>query len=63
MESSLNTLSVLFENKRFTTEQEYRDRKAAENQLIDEILDKIKRSGYDSLSKEEKKALFDKSQQ
>lgn len=56
-------IKLTFENKRFTTEQDYRDRKAAENQLIDEILDKIKRSGYDSLSKEEKKALFDKSQQ
>ena len=55
-------IKVSFENKRFTTEQDYRDRKAAENQMIDEILDKIKRSGYDSLSKEEKKALFDKSQ-
>ncbi|MDR1699449.1 MAG: rhomboid family intramembrane serine protease, partial [Prevotellaceae bacterium] len=56
-------IKISFENKRFTTEQDYRDRKAAENQIIDTILDKIKRSGYDSLSKEEKKALFDKSQQ
>ena len=56
-------LKISFENKKFTTEQDYRDRKAAENQIIDEILDKIKKSGYENLSKEEKKALFDKSQQ
>ena len=30
---------------------------------IDAILDKIRKSGYDSLTKEEKKKLFDQSQQ
>jgi membrane associated rhomboid family serine protease len=56
-------MKVSFGEKRFTTEQDYRDQKAAENQMIDSILDKIKRAGYDSLTKEEKKALFDKSRQ
>ncbi|MDR2915409.1 MAG: rhomboid family intramembrane serine protease, partial [Tannerella sp.] len=35
--------------------------KNEENQIIDEILDKLKRSGYESLSAEEKKKLFDAS--
>ena len=30
---------------------------------IDAILDKIRKSGYDSLTKEEKKKLFDQSQE
>lgn len=42
-------------------DQAYRDRiKKDENQL-DSILDKVKQSGYDSLTKEEKKRLFDMS--
>lgn len=38
---------------------EYNARKKAEQQEIDRILDKIRRSGYDSLTKEEKQRLFD----
>lgn len=38
---------------------EYNARKKAEQQEIDAILDKIRRSGYDSLSREEKQKLFD----
>lgn len=47
--------------KRSETDQEYNARKHAENQELDAILDKLKRSGYNSLSAEEKKKLFDAS--
>lgn len=47
--------------KRTETDQEYNARKHEESKDLDEILDKLKRSGYDSLSKEEKKRLFDAS--
>ncbi len=40
---------------------EYNARKAATQQEIDAILDKIRKSGYDSLTKEEKQKLFDQS--
>lgn len=43
------------------TDDEYLRRKNEENRIIDEILDKLKRSGYESLSAEEKKKLFDAS--
>jgi Uncharacterized membrane protein (homolog of Drosophila rhomboid) len=46
---------------RTETDDEYRRRKNEENSVIDEILDKLKRSGYESLSAEEKKRLFDAS--
>ena len=39
----------------------YLRRKQEESGLIDEILDKLKRSGYESLSSHEKKKLFDAS--
>lgn len=41
------------------TDMEYRARKKKENDEIDSILDKIKKSGYTSLSAEEKKRLFE----
>lgn len=41
------------------TDQEYNFRKHRESQEIDAILDKIKHSGYNNLSKEEKRKLFD----
>ena len=47
--------------RRPETDQEYRARKQAESQALDAILDKLKRSGYESLSSEEKKTLFDAS--
>ncbi|MDR3251954.1 MAG: rhomboid family intramembrane serine protease [Tannerella sp.] len=47
--------------KRPETDEEYLRRKNAENKIIDDILDKLKRSGYESLSTEEKKRLFDAS--
>ncbi|MBO4825625.1 MAG: rhomboid family intramembrane serine protease [Prevotella sp.] len=43
------------------TDWEYNARKKAEQEEIDRILDKIRRSGYDSLSAEEKRKLFDNS--
>lgn len=47
--------------KRPETDYEYNARKNQENKDLDNILDKLKRSGYDSLSAEEKKRLFDAS--
>ncbi len=41
------------------TDEEYNARKKAVQAEIDAILDKIRKSGYDSLTKEEKKKLFD----
>ncbi|MFT6165529.1 MAG: membrane associated rhomboid family serine protease [Vicingaceae bacterium] len=41
-----------------TSNYEYNDRKKEEQVEIDAILDKISRSGYDSLSKKEKEILF-----
>jgi membrane associated rhomboid family serine protease len=40
------------------TDIEYRARKAAEQREIDHVLDKISKSGYEGLSKEEKDLLF-----
>ncbi len=40
------------------TDDEYLRRKNEENRVIDEILDKLKRSGYENLSEKEKKILF-----
>ena len=46
-------------NKSANVDQEYRDRKKQETEQMDAILDKIKQSGYESLSESEKKKLFD----
>ena len=40
---------------------EYNARKRQNQEEIDAILDKIRKSGYDSLTKEEKQKLFDAS--
>jgi membrane associated rhomboid family serine protease len=48
-------------NRATDVDQEYRDRKKAELDRLDTILDKIKKSGYDSLSAQEKQQLFDSS--
>jgi membrane associated rhomboid family serine protease len=45
-------------HKRTETDYEYNRRKAEERAEIDRILDKIAKSGYDSLTKEEKDLLF-----
>lgn len=47
--------------RRPETDDEYRRRRNEENRMIDEILDKLKYSGYESLSAEEKRRLFDAS--
>ena len=46
---------------RAETDDEYIRRKKEERRVIDEILDKLKRSGYESLSANEKKRLFEAS--
>ncbi len=43
------------------TDMEYNARKKARQDEIDKILDKIRKSGYDSLTKDEKQRLFDAS--
>jgi membrane associated rhomboid family serine protease len=45
------------------TDWEYNKRKHTEQDEIDAILDKLKKSGYSSLSSEEKRKLFDASKQ
>lgn len=47
------------EHKRPETDMEYRTRKKQEIDEIDRILDKVRKSGYEHLSAEEKKRLFD----
>lgn len=44
-------------------DREYNARKAERQAEVDAILDKIRKSGYDSLTKEEKKRLFEASQE
>ena len=40
---------------------DYNARKKAQSEEIDRILDKLKKSGYESLTTDEKKSLFDAS--
>ena len=46
---------------RMESDEEYNVRQRQNQEEIDAILDKIRKSGYDSLTKEEKKKLFDQS--
>lgn len=46
------------EHKRRVSDEEYNAQKAATQEEIDRILDKIKASGYDSLTQDEKDTLF-----
>lgn len=48
----------VYVNSRPMTDEEYNAKKQAHQQQIDKILDKISRSGYESLTKEEKEILF-----
>ena len=48
-------------DRRRETDEEYNARQRKNQEEVDAILDKIRKSGYDSLTKEEKKKLFDKS--
>lgn len=54
-------MKVTYKNTRPMTDLQYKQHKKEESEQIDIILDKIKKSGYESLSKEEKKALFEQS--
>jgi hypothetical protein len=44
-------------------DMEYNARKKARQEEVDAILDKIRKSGYDSLTKEEKQRLFEASRE
>lgn len=48
----------VYTNDRPVSDEDYNLRKKNEQQQIDAILDKISKSGYESLSKEEKALLF-----
>ena len=47
--------------KKRTTDQDFRNQRATNKKQIDAILEKISKSGYDSLTKEEKSLLFESS--
>lgn len=51
-------LRVEYTSKRPVTDDEYNRDRADHQKRIDKILDKISKSGYDSLTKEEKEILF-----
>lgn len=53
----------VFVNRKPMTDEEYNARKMKKQENIDAILDKISRSGYQSLTKEEKEILFRNSKQ
>jgi len=60
--SSKRKMKVVYKNPGKTkSDVAYNAQKTANQQKIDAILDKISKSGYDSLSKEEKAILFDAS--
>lgn len=60
--SSKRKMKVVYKNPGKTkSDVAYNAQKAANQQKIDAILDKISKSGYDSLTKEEKAILFDAS--
>lgn len=48
----------IYVNSRPMTDEEYNVKKQARQKQIDKILDKISKSGYESLTKEEKEILF-----
>ncbi|MFM7661800.1 MAG: rhomboid family intramembrane serine protease [Bacteroidota bacterium] len=48
-------------NSRFKTDEEYNIEKKSKQEKIDQILDKISKSGYESLSRQEKDFLFNQS--
>ncbi|HOI87846.1 MAG TPA: rhomboid family intramembrane serine protease [Lentimicrobium sp.] len=51
----------VYTNPQRMTDEEYNKRKVEKQKRIDAILDKISKSGYDSLTKEEKELLFSNS--
>jgi len=48
----------VYTNSRVKTDEEYNHEKKLNQEKIDEILDKISKSGYDNLTKQEKEFLF-----
>ena len=52
-----------WEEQRRETDEEYNQRQRQNQEEIDAILDKIRKSGYDSLTKEEKQKLFKQKRQ
>jgi membrane associated rhomboid family serine protease len=55
---SRKKMNVVYSNKRSFSDEEYNRAKADKQKRIDAILDKISKSGYEALSKEEKDFLF-----
>lgn len=53
--------SAGFGSEHNESDWDYNERKRREQDEVDRILDKIRKSGYDSLSREEKQRLFDNS--
>lgn len=51
-------MRVEYSSQRPVSDEEYNKQRAEQQKRMDEILDKISRQGYDSLSKEEKEILF-----
>lgn len=54
-------MKVHYGNYSREQDYQYNARKKAQSEEVDRILDKLKKSGYESLSTEEKKSLFDAS--
>ena len=52
-------MRVAYKNSKRAQDYEYNARKQANAAEIDRILDKIKESGYNNLSEQEKQKLFD----
>lgn len=55
------TRNVNFTDDERQQDWDYNKKKQATQEEIDRILDKIRKNGYDSLTKEEKQILFDQS--
>lgn len=54
-------MKVHYGNNNHEKDYDYNARKKAQSDEVDRILDKLKKSGYESLTTEEKKSLFDAS--
>ena len=53
-----NNLDFLKQKKKMTNDDHFRSKRKEKNDRINHILEKISKSGYDSLSKEEKDTLY-----
>ena len=54
-------MKVSYTNTKRAADYEYNARRKANEDTINTILEKLKRSGYESLSSDEKRQLFDAS--